>query len=64
MRCSVVCARFGFDLSYCASVKFKCLRTVFISYGSTYTLGDVTPFWSLVTRDVLVFFFKKTGNDV
>ena len=28
MRCSVVCARIGFDLSYCASVKFKRRRTV------------------------------------
>ena len=27
----------------------------FISYGSSYTVGDVTPFWSLVTRDVLCF---------
>ena len=30
----------------------------FISYGSSYTVGDVTPFWSLVTRDVLCFFFE------
>ena len=27
-----------------------------ISYGSSCTVGDVTPFWSLVARDVLCFF--------
>ena len=30
----------------------------FISYGSSCTVGDVTPFWSLVARDVLCFFFE------
>ena len=46
---------FRIDLSYCASVEFRCQRTVSCLLVH-HTLGDVTPFWSLVTRDVLCFF--------
>ena len=31
----------------------------FNSVGSSYTLVDVTPFWSLFTRDVLCFFLTS-----